>query len=291
MKTLNPKTSPTLRRTCMVWRVGQGQAYLSTTVAVWRFNSIWAVWTLLGFICVLLWHQGQAYVWTPVAIWGFSFLVSSVLFSVMFWWHAHVVLLWDMPAVFCILYLSLYQSRVLTGTWHSPGFVGDSQLLPSILYPAFPHEYKKTWAWNSKDLYFWWLQHIISDRHVFCFLPWLWSTFSMLVAIIILGFLQFFLNIQIYICMKTAVAVRKIRTEQVPGRENQGVCCTWIYKRVTITLTSPWHGAWEVCGRSILGQGRIYTASEYVDFSSCCLLYFHFSLCSRRKRKALAPHT
>ena len=82
MKKLNPKTSPTLRRTCMVWRVGQGQAYLSTTVAVWGFNSIWAVWTLLGFICVLLWHQGQAYVWTPVAIWGFSFLVSSVLFSV-----------------------------------------------------------------------------------------------------------------------------------------------------------------------------------------------------------------
>lgn len=142
MKTLNPKTSPTLRRTCMVWRVGQGQAYLSTTVAVWGFYSILAVWTLLGFICVLLWHQGQAYVWTPVAIWGFSFLVSSVLFSVMFWWHAHVVLLWDMPAVFCILYLSLYQSRVLTGTWHSPGFVGDSQLLPSIV-SCFP-TYKNT---------------------------------------------------------------------------------------------------------------------------------------------------
>ena len=67
-------------------------------------------------------------------------------------------------------------------------------------------------------------------------------------------------------------AVRKIRTEQVPGHENQGVCCTWIYKRVTITLTSPWHGAWEVCGRSILGQGRIYTVSEYVDFSSCWTL-------------------
>ena len=96
MKTLNPKTSPNLRRTCMVWRVGQGQAYLSTTVAVWGFNSIWAVWTLFGFICVSLWHQGQAYIWTPVAIWGFSFLVSSVLFSVLFWWHAHVLLLWDM---------------------------------------------------------------------------------------------------------------------------------------------------------------------------------------------------
>ena len=104
IKTLNLKTSPTLRRTCMVWRVGQGQAYLSTTVAVWGFYSIWAVWTLLGFICVLLWHQGQAYVWTPVAIWGFSFLVSSVLFSVMFWWHAHVVLLWDMSARSSLLY-------------------------------------------------------------------------------------------------------------------------------------------------------------------------------------------
>ena len=53
----------------------------------------------------------------------------------------------QLGAVFCllidVLYLSLYQSRVLTGTWHSPGFVGGSQLLPSIV-SCFPTRIQET---------------------------------------------------------------------------------------------------------------------------------------------------
>ena len=49
----------------------------------------------------------------------------------------------QLGADFHILYLSLYQSRVLTGTWHAPGFVGDSQLLPSIL-SCFPTRIEET---------------------------------------------------------------------------------------------------------------------------------------------------
>ena len=75
----------------------------------------------------------------PVAIWGFSLIcVILCLCSD----DMHMCCFFEtckLGADFCILYLSLYQSRVLRGTWHAPGFVGDSQLLPSMYRILLSH--------------------------------------------------------------------------------------------------------------------------------------------------------